>query len=96
MTNSKNQNLIYIYIFIYLFIFFIYCISARSAPQTLSLIDEYTFRFSSFLITGLGSLSANYWFCIISVLMTDLFACVTVSPDVLAPEDFLSKKIINH
>ena len=45
------------------------CISTRSAPQiTLSLKDEYTFRFSDFLIIGLCNSSANSWFGITQFL----------------------------
>ena len=40
------------------------CISARSAPQILPFKDEYTLRFSSFVIIGLCNSSANCWFCI--------------------------------
>ena len=54
--------------------------SARSTPQILSLKDEYTFRFSNFLIIGLCSSSANSWFGIISLLAAP-------------PEVFLSKKL---
>ena len=54
MTNKKNQNpLLYL---------LINCISSRSAPQILPLKDERTFRFLHFLIIGLCSSSANYWF----------------------------------
>ena len=35
------------------------CISARSAPQLLSIEGEYTFRFSNFLIIGFCNSSAN-------------------------------------
>ena len=44
------------------------CISARSAPQILSLKDDCTLRFSIFLIIGLCNSSANSWFDIISLL----------------------------
>ena len=48
-------------------------VSARLAPQILSVKVECTFRFSSFLIIGLCNSSANSWFEIISLL--------TVSPE---------------
>ena len=54
--------------------------SVRSAPQILSLKDEYTFHFSGFLIIGLCSSSNNCWFGIIS-LLTPL------------PEDVLMKNL---
>ena len=44
------------------------CISGRSAPQILSLKDNYIFRFSSFLITGLCNSVANSWFGISSLI----------------------------
>ena len=50
-------------------------ISARLAPQILSVKVESTFRFSSFLIIGLCNSSANSWFEIISLLS-------------VSPEDF--------
>ena len=42
-------------------------VSARSGPQILSLKDEYTFRFSNFLMIGLCNFSANSWFGINSL-----------------------------
>ena len=56
------------------------CIPAKSILQTLSLKDEYTFRFSNFLIIGSCNSSPNSWFHIISFL-TPL------------PEDFLLKNL---
>ena len=54
MTNKKNQNpLLYL---------LINCISSRSAPKILSLKDERTFHFPHFVIIGLRSSSADYWF----------------------------------
>ena len=41
-------------------------ISARLAPQILSIKDECTFRFSNFLIIGLSNFSVNCWFDIFS------------------------------
>ena len=41
------------------------CISARSAPQVLSIIDECTFLFLNFLIIGLCNSSAN---CLLNYL----------------------------
>ena len=64
------------------------CISARSAPQILSLKDEYTFLFSNFLIIGLCNFSTNCWFYLISFLIplpvTDLPA---------SEANFLSKNL---
>ena len=45
---------------------FINCISARSAPQVLSIKVECTFSFLNFLITGLCKSSANSWSDILS------------------------------
>ena len=44
------------------------CISAKSAPQILSIKDDCTFLFSNFLITALCSSSASSLFCMISYL----------------------------
>ena len=52
---------------------FISCISARSAPQTLSLKDGCTVPFSKFLIIGLCNSSANCWFGIISLLIAPFY-----------------------
>ena len=64
------------------------CISARSAPQILSLKDEYAFLFSNFLIIGLCNFSTNCWFYLISSLIplpvTDLPA---------SEANFLSKNL---
>ena len=54
------------------------CISARSAPQILSMKHECSFLFSNFLITGLCNSSANYFLDILSFL---------IAP----PEDFFIK-----
>ena len=51
----------------------------------LSLKEEYTSRFSNFLIICLRNSSANCWFCKIILLIQP--------PEVLAAEDFLSKKL---
>ena len=59
MSHVKNQNL--------LLNLLINCISATSARQTLSIKDEYTFRFSNFLRIGLSDSLANCWFGIISL-----------------------------
>ena len=67
MGHNKNRNP--------LFYLLISCISARSAPQVLSLKDEYTFRFSNFLVIGLCNSSANCCSDIISPLIANLF-CV--------------------
>ena len=57
------------------------CISARSAPQLLSIKVECTFLFSNFLIIGLFNSSANS--------LLEIFSFLTVPPEV-----FLPKKII--
>ena len=54
------------------------CMSARSAPQGLSIKTECTFRFFNFLIAGLCDFSANCWSGTFS-LLTPL------------PEDFYEK-----
>ena len=59
---------------------FINGISARLAPQTLSIKDECSFRFSNVLIIGLGNSSADCWFRIISLL--------TASPRVFSWKSF--------
>ena len=68
-------------------------ISARSVPQILSVNDtvyyKCTFCFPNFLIIGLCSCSANYWFGIFLFLIADLFASVVAPP----AEDFLSKDL---
>ena len=60
ITHNKNLNL--------LLNLLNSCISAKSAPQILSLNEEYTFPFLNFLITGLSSLSAN---CMFSLLLAN-------------------------
>ena len=45
------------------------CISARSAPQILSIKGECTFLFSNFLIIGLCNSSANFLLDLISFLI---------------------------
>ena len=81
--------------------------SARSAPQQLSLKNEYSFRYSNFLMIGLCHSSANCraakskgcWCALSSLLVTDSSriamvsdrACVTTLPELLAPEDVSSK-----
>ena len=72
MTYNKNLNP--------LLNLLINCISARSAPQTLSIKNECTFLFSNFLIIGLCNSSAYSLLEIVSFL--------TVSSDV-----FLSKNL---
>ena len=57
------------------------CISARSAPQILTLNDEYAFLFLNFLIIGLCNSSANCSFCLILLILTPL------------PEAFLSNHL---
>ena len=54
ITHNKNQiSLLYL---------LINYISARSAPQILSVRDEHILRFLNFLIISLCNFSANYWF----------------------------------
>ena len=73
MTYNKNRNsLLYL---------LVSCISVRSAPQTLSVKHECTFRFSNVLIVGFCNSSANCWFVNISLLRADLSAPVTVPPE---------------
>ena len=64
------------------------CISARSAPQILSLKDEYTFLLFKFLNNWFVQFSTNCWFYLISFLIplpvTDLPA---------SEANFLSKKL---
>ena len=56
------------------------CISVRSAPQILSIIDEYTFLFFfNFLITGLHNSSVNYLFEIFSFLTANIFHVAQMS-----------------
>ena len=63
--------------------FLINCISARIAPQILSLKDECTFLLFSFLIIFVCNYPANF--------MLEIFSFL------IAPQEvFLSKKIINH
>ena len=59
------------------------CISAGSAYQILFLKDEYTLRFSNVLVIGLYN--SSYVF--------DIVLYFIVPPEVLAPEDFLSKNL---
>ena len=47
------------------------CISGRLTHQILSLIDDYTFRFSNFPMICLSNSSANCWFGIM-LLVTPL------------------------
>ena len=88
MTHHKNQNSS-----LHLLI---HCISSKSAPQILSLKGDHTSRFSNFLIISLWNSSANFWFDIISILVSDIsrVAKVSVRAHVTAPlEDFLLKKL---
>ena len=57
------------------------CISVRSAPQILSIIDEYTFLFFffNFLIIGLHNSSVNYLFEIFSFLTANIFHVAQMS-----------------
>ena len=65
----------------------------------MSIKDEYTFRFSIFLIIGLRNASADCWFEIILFSIADLScvskvsecARVTAPLELVTPEDFLSK-----
>ena len=60
------------------------CKYSRSAAQIMSLQDEYTLRFSNFLMNELCNSSVNSWFRTTSFLITP--------PQVLAPDEYLSKK----
>ena len=80
-------------------------ISARLAPQIMSLKYGYLFRFSSFLITGLCNSSANFrvpskslatqtnseghWFDVNLILIADLFRRIIAPPKIFPPKDFL-------
>ena len=64
----------------------IICISARPAPQILSIKDEHTFRFLNYLVIGLCNCSAISLFDIFRFLTADLFSSVAAPPAV-----FLSK-----
>ena len=77
-------------------------ISARSAPQILSIKDQRTFRFSNFLIIGPCNSLTNSWFDILSFLIVppaNLFCLARVAnvsdrarvAALLAPKVFLSK-----
>ena len=68
--------------------FRINCISARSAPQYLSIKGEYTFRFSNFLIIDLCNPLAISCF--------DVFPFLTVPPEADLPAsnaDFYRKNL---
>ena len=75
MAHNKNQNLL-----LYLRI---NCISARSAPELLSLKNEYTLRFLNFVILGLCNTPANCWSDKFSFLMVDLSCIDEVSDRVM-------------
>ena len=68
------------------------CISARSAPQILSIKVDCTFIFLDFLIIGLCNSSANSLFDIFLFLIADLFcvarvAKVSSGPSAAAPPE---------
>ena len=79
ITHNKNLNP--------LLNLLIYCISAKSAPQILSLNPELTFYFLNFLIIGLCNSSANCKFCLISLLLLLLLLLFKIP----LPVDFLIK-----
>ena len=89
MIHNKNQNLLY---------FYINCKSAITAPQILSLKDEYALRFSRFAITSLYNSIANCWFDKFSFLIEDLSHIANISEHahVAAPPEAFHQKIINH
>ena len=60
------------------------CISARSATKILSLNDEYTFRFSNYVVIGLCNSPAYSWF--------DMFLFLAEPPEA----NFFIKAFINH
>ena len=69
-------------------------ISARSAPEILSIIGECGFLFSNFLIIDLRNSSANSLFHMFSFLTANLFRAAKTSDRanvVTPPADFLSK-----
>ena len=77
------------------------CVSARSAPQVMSIKNECPFRFSNFLITGFRNSLANSWFEIFPFLIpppeADLSHVVKVSDSDRASKcRFLVKQFINH
>ena len=68
------------------------CISARSAPQILSIKVDCTFIFLDFLIIGLCNSSANSLFDIFLFLIADLFCVARVAkvsggPSAAAPPE---------
>ena len=57
------------------------CISSSTAPQILSLEDEYTFCFSNFLIIGFCNFSAKCWFDLIWFSIADLSYSLSIVSD---------------
>ena len=74
-------------------------ISAKSAPQILSIKSECTFPFSNFPVIDLRYSSANSLFVIYSFLASDLFRVARVSDRAsvaLPPEVFFIKTFVHH
>ena len=72
------------------------CTLALSAPQILPLKDEYTFRFSNFLIIVLRNSSINCWFGIFLIFNSSLLRLPKVYEYALGPapsEVFISKTL---
>ena len=77
-THNKNLNP--------LLNLLINCISARSAPQTLSIKGDCTFLLLNFIITGLGNSSANSLVAEFKGRLFEIFSFLIPLPEV-----FLSK-----
>ena len=70
------------------------CISARSAPQILSIKGEYTFIFLNFLIAGLCNFSANSLLEIFPIPLPKVhLSGVAKVFDCARKADFLSKNL---
>ena len=82
MTHNKNL--------IHLLYLLINCISTRSTSKLLPIKDEYTSRFSNFLIIGLSSSSDNCWFDIISLLIAppEVLAALSTHVAAFSSENF--------
>ena len=67
--------------------------SGKSATQTLSLKDDYTFLYQNIWLLACKT-SANDSYDILFHLIADIDrACLTTPSNVSAPEDFLSKHV---
>ena len=83
VTDNKNLNLLWNLL--------INCISARSAPQILSIKGHFTFLLINLLITVMHNSYANSLSDVVSFLIADLFASLATLPEV-----FFIKKFIDH